>query len=112
MYNICCDPSQERHHVVAPFVVFGLSVLRDVTQLSFVEGRFEGSHLEIVEMMLSFSVVYVAVATATRLRVLEALLNIMRKIRRFLNSSASWAHNQLKCILVDQSRRDTKNVFG
>jgi hypothetical protein len=52
-----------------------------------VERGFGGSHREIVEKMLSFSVVYEAVDTVTRFRVLEALLKIVKgivgKIMRF-----------------------------
>jgi hypothetical protein len=47
--------------------------MRDVAPLHGVEGRFGGSHCEIVEMVLSFSAIYAAVAMATRFRVLEAL---------------------------------------
>jgi hypothetical protein len=67
---------------------------------SLVEGGFRGRHREIVEMVLSFSVVYAAVATVTRLRVLEDLLNIIKdivgKIVRSLDSSDNRAHNLLK----------------
>jgi hypothetical protein len=44
-------------------------------------------------MVLSFSVVYAAVATVTRFRVLEALLEIVKEI---LDSSDNRAHNMLK----------------
>jgi len=51
-------------------------------------------------MVLSFSAVYMAVATVTRFRVLEALLEIVKeivgKIMRFLHSSDNRAHNLLK----------------
>ena len=50
-----------------------MSELRDVAPLGLVEGGFGGSHCEIVEMVLSFSVVSAAVAMVTRFRVLEAL---------------------------------------
>jgi len=50
-----------------------VSKLRDVAPSGFVEGGFRGSHREIVEMELSFSAVYAAVATVTRFRVPEAL---------------------------------------
>jgi hypothetical protein len=48
-----------------------VSELRDVAPLGFVEGWFGGSHREIVEMVLSFSAIYVAVALAERFGVLE-----------------------------------------
>jgi len=52
-------------------------------------------------MVLSFSAVYAAVATGTRFRVLQALLEIVKeiigKIVRFLDSSNNRAHNLLKC---------------
>jgi len=48
-------------------------------------------------MVLSCSAVYAAVATVTRFRVLEALLEIVGKIMRFLDSSDNRAHNLLKC---------------
>jgi len=52
-------------------------------------------------MLLSISAVYSAVATVTRFRVLEALLEIVKeivgKIMRFLNDSDNQAHNLLKC---------------
>ena len=77
-----------------------MSELRDVAPPGLVEGGFGGSHREIVEMVLSFSVVYAAVATVTRFRVLEALLEIVKeivgKIVRFLDSSDNRAHNLLK----------------
>jgi len=57
-----------------------VSELRDVAPPGLVEGGFGGSHPEIVGMVLSFSVVYVAVATVTRFRVLEALLEIVKEI--------------------------------
>ena len=57
-----------------------MSEFRDVTPPGLVEGRFRGSHHEIVEMVLSFSAVYAAVAMVTRFRVLEALLEIMKEI--------------------------------
>ena len=57
-----------------------MSELRNVAPSGLVEGGFEGSHCDIVEMVLSFSVVYVAVATVTRCRVLEALLEIVKEI--------------------------------
>ena len=88
-----------------------MSELRDVAPLRFVEGRFGGSHREIVEMVLSFSDICAAVATATRFRVLEALLEIVIEIVRFLDSSASRAHHLLNDELIDQSRRDTKTVY-
>jgi len=44
-------------------------------------------------MVLSFSVVYAAVAMVTRFRVLDALLEIVKEI---LDSSDNWAHNLLK----------------
>jgi len=51
-------------------------------------------------MVLSFSAVYVAVATVTRFRVVEALLEIVKgivgKIVRFLDSSDNRAHNLSK----------------
>jgi hypothetical protein len=62
-------------------------------------------------MVLSFSAIYAAVATATRFRVLEALLEIVIEIVRFLDSSDSRAHNLLKSELIDLSRRDTKTVY-
>jgi len=66
----------------------------DVAPPGLVEGGgFGGRHCEIVEMVLSFSVVYAAVATVTRFRVLEALLEIMKEI---LDSSDNRAHNLLK----------------
>jgi hypothetical protein len=102
---------QDGCHVVSPFVIVGVSKLRDVAPLSFVEGRFGGSHCEIVEMVLSFSAICAAVAMATRFRVLEALLEIVIEIVRFFDSSASRAHNLLKDELVDLSRRDTKTVY-
>jgi hypothetical protein len=55
-------------------------MLRDVTLIEFVEGRFEGSHCEKVEIMLSFGASYAAVTMMLRLRVLEALLEIMKEI--------------------------------
>jgi hypothetical protein len=70
-----------------------VSELRDVTPPGLVDGEFGGSHREIVEMVLSFSVVYAAVATVTRFRVLEALLEIVKEI---LDSSDNRAHNLLK----------------
>jgi hypothetical protein len=70
---ICSHGCQDGYHVVSPFVVVGVSELRDVAPLGFVEGRFGGSHREIVEMVLSFSAICAAVAMATRFRVLEAL---------------------------------------
>jgi hypothetical protein len=88
-----------------------VSELRDVAPLGFNEGRFGGSHREIVEMVLSFGAFCAAVATATRFRILEALLEIVIEIVRFLDSSASQAHNQLKDELIDLSRRDTKTVY-
>jgi len=51
-------------------------------------------------MMLSSSAVYAVVATVTRFRVLEALLEIVKEIVgnivRFLDSSDNRAHNLLK----------------
>jgi hypothetical protein len=88
-----------------------VSGLRDVAPLGLVEGRFGGSHREIVEMVLSFSGICAAVAMATRFRVLEALLEIMIEIVRFLDCSASRAHNLLQDELIDLSRRDTKTVY-
>jgi hypothetical protein len=70
-----------------------VSELRDIAPPGLVEGGFGGSHREIVEMVLSFSVVYAAVATVTRFRVLEALLEIVKEI---LDSSDNRAHNLLK----------------
>jgi len=53
-----------------------------------------------MEMVLSFSAIYVAVATVMRFRVLEALFEIVKemvgKIMRFLDSSDNRAHNLLK----------------
>ena len=57
-----------------------MSELRDVAPPDLVEDGFGGSHREIVEMVLSFSVVYAAVATVTRFRFLEALLEIVKEI--------------------------------
>jgi hypothetical protein len=59
-----------------------VSELRDVAPPGLVEGGFGGSHREIVEMVLSFSVVYAAVATVTRFRVLEALFGDREGDRR------------------------------
>ena len=60
-----------------------MSELRDVSPPSLVEGGgFGGRHREIVEMVLSFSVVYAAVSMVTRFRVLEALLEIVKEIVR------------------------------
>jgi hypothetical protein len=51
-------------------------------------------------MVLHFSAVYAAVATVTRFRVFEALLEIVKeiigKIVRCLDSSDNRAHNLLK----------------
>ena len=51
-------------------------------------------------MVLSFSAVYVAVATVTEFRVLESLLEILKeivgRIVRFSNRSDNRAHNLLK----------------
>ena len=88
-----------------------MSELRDVAPLGFVEGRFRGSHREIVEMVLSFSAICAAIAKVTRFSVLEALLEIMIEIVRFLDSSASRAHNLLKEELIDLARIDTKTVY-
>jgi len=57
-----------------------MSELRDVAPPGPVEGGFGGSHREIVEMVLSFSVVYAAVAMVRRFRVLEALLEIVKEM--------------------------------
>ena len=57
-----------------------MSELRDVAPPGLVEGGFGKSHREIVEMVLSLSAVYAAVATVTRFRVLEALLEIVKEI--------------------------------
>ena len=54
---LCSHGCQYRYHVVSPFVVVGMSALRNVTPLGFVEGRFGGSYREIVEMVLSFSAI-------------------------------------------------------
>jgi len=62
-------------------------------------------------MVLRFGAIYAAVTTVTRFRVLEAPLEIVIEIVRFLASSTFWAHNLLKCVLVDLSRRDTKTVY-
>ena len=71
-----------------------MSELRDVAPPGLDEGGFGGSHqgrhCEIVEMVLSFSAVYAAVATVTRFR---ALLMIVRN--RILYGSDSRAHNLL-----------------
>jgi hypothetical protein len=67
---ICC---QDGYCVVSPFVVVGISELRNVTRLGFVEGRFGGSHREVVDMVLSFGAIYAAVVTVMRFRVLDAL---------------------------------------
>ena len=92
-----------------------MSELRDVAPLGFVEGRFGGSHREVVEMVLSFSAVYAAVATVIRFRVLEALFGgreeDRRKDREILDSSDNQAHNLLKIVLINLSRRDTKTVY-
>jgi len=53
---------------------------RDIAPPGVVEGWFGRSHCEIVEMVLSFSAVYAAVAMVTRFRVLEALLEIVKEI--------------------------------
>jgi hypothetical protein len=108
IYSHAC---QDWYRVVSPFIVVGVSELRDVAPLGLVEGRFGGSHREIVEMVLSFSGICAAVATATRFRVLEALLEIMIEIVRFLDCSASLAHNLLQDELIDPFRRDTKTVY-
>jgi hypothetical protein len=47
-------------------------------------------------MELSFSGIYVAVATVTRFRVPEALFGDCRKDRENLDSSDIWAHNLVK----------------
>jgi len=57
-----------------------VSELRDVAAPGLAGGRFGGSHRDIMEMVLSFSVVYAAVAMVTRIRVLEALLEIVKEI--------------------------------
>jgi len=105
---VCSHGCQDQYYVVSPFVIVGISELRDVTPHGFVEGMFGGSHCEIVEMVLSVSAIYAAVATAMRFRVLEAVLEIVIEIVRiFLDSSDSRAHNLLKSELIDPSRRDT-----
>jgi len=66
-------------------------------------------------MVLSFSAVYAAVATVIRFRVLEALFGgreeDRRKDREILDSSDNQAHNLLKIVLINLSRRDTKTVY-
>jgi len=55
--------SQDVNRVVSLFVITVVSELSVVTPPGIVEGGFGGSHREIVEMVLSFCVVYAAVAT-------------------------------------------------
>ena len=92
-----------------------MSELTDVAPLGVVEGRFGGSHREIVEMVLSFSAIYAAVATAMRFRVLEALFGDRerdhRKDRENSDSSDNRAHNLLNTVLINLSRRDTKTIY-
>jgi len=92
-------------------VVVGVSELRDVAPFSFVKGGFGRSHCELVQLLLSFGAIYAVVARAMRFRVLEALLEIMIRIVRFLESRDSQAHNLLNSVLIHQSRRDTKTVY-
>jgi hypothetical protein len=74
-----------------------VSELRDVAPPGLVEGGgFGGRHREIVEMVLSYSVVYAAVAMVTRFRVLEALFGDRERDRENLDSSDNRAHNLLK----------------
>jgi hypothetical protein len=76
-----------------------VSELRDVAPPGLVEGGgFGERNREIVEMVLSFSVVYAAVAMVTRFRVLEAFLfGDRERDRENLDSSDNRAHNLLKC---------------
>jgi hypothetical protein len=67
-------------------------------------------------MVLRFSAIYVAVAMATRFRVLEALFfgdpeRDHRKDRENLDSSDNRAHNLLNSVLINLSRTDTKTVY-
>jgi hypothetical protein len=102
--------SQDGYHVLSPFVVVGVSELRDVAPLGCVEGRFGGSHHEIVEMVLGFSAIMWLLLWRHGLGFLRLFLEIVIEIVRFLDSSASRAHNLLKCVLIFLSRRDTKTV--
>ena len=61
-------------------MVVGVSDLRDVVPLGYVEGIFGGSHGQVVEMGLSFIAIYAAVAMVIRFRVHEALLEIVKEI--------------------------------
>jgi len=69
--------------------------LRDDAPPGPVEGGgFGGRHREIV--VLSFSVVYSAVAMVTRFRVLEDLFGDRERDHENLDSSDNQAHNLLK----------------
>jgi len=61
------------------------------------DGSYQSNHHEIVEMELSFSAIYAAVAMMTRFRVLEPLFEIVKEIVKILDSSDNRAHNLLKC---------------
>jgi len=104
----CC---QDGYQVAFPFVTVGVSQLRDVAPRGFVVSRFSGSNHDVVEIVFSFSAIYAAVPTVMRSRVLEALFEILIEIVRFLDSSDSWAHNLLKSVLINLSRRDTKTKY-
>jgi len=89
-----------------------VSELRDVAPLGFVEGRFGGSHREIVEMVLSFSAIMWLLLRQRGLGFLRLFLEIVIEIVRFfLDSSTFRAHNLLKSELIDLSRRETKTVY-
>jgi len=108
---ICSHGCQDAYQVAFPFVIVGVSELREVAPLGFVVSGFGGSHHDVVEIVFSFSAIFAAVATVTRSRVLEALFEIVIEIVRFLDSSDSWAHNLLKSVLINLSRRDTKTKY-
>jgi hypothetical protein len=79
---ICCHGCYDGFHAGPPSLLVGVCEFRNGGPLGFVEGRFRGSHHEIVEMMMRFCAI--CVSTVTRLRVLESHLQIMTEI--FLNS--------------------------
>jgi AAA15 family ATPase/GTPase len=81
------------------------------------DGSYQSNHHEIVEMELSFSAIYAAVAMMTRFRVLEPLFEIVKEIVKILDSSDNRAHNLLKCwlleALIEHSARATRPfIYG
>jgi hypothetical protein len=70
---VCSLDSPDANQVVFPFVRIVVSDMRDVVPPGHFEGRFGGSHWEILEIMLSFNAVFTLVAFVTWFKILEAV---------------------------------------